>query len=300
MQVIPADVTQAGAHRPAIRPSTSSPSRAAERGPRLEAGTTAEGDVGAPIRSVSRALSVLQAINRGKSLTLTEIAEASHVPYPTAYRLVQTLVLEGMIEREPSRKRYRPTALVETLSHGFHGHGALVAAARPHMSAFTRALGWPLSLTTHVGNSMVLRHSTHAETSLTFNAYHPGYALPILGCAAGLAYLGFVSDEERDGILDSLRYRADRQTEHMLCLIRDEDLLEQVRADAHATCVFNRHTENPGKTSSISVPVRRDGQVVGALTVAFFASAMSIDEGVRRLLGKLTDCAEAICSDLPA
>lgn len=259
-----------------------------------------EPDRGIPIRSISRALSVLQAVNRGRSLTMMEIAQASGVPYPTACRIVQTLLHEGMIERETTRKRYQPTALVETLAHGFQGHGALVRAAHPHMTTLTRDFGWPLSLTTHVGSSMVLRESTHAQTSLTFNAYFPGFAMPILACAAGLVYLAYADAEERDGILDTLRYKADTETEHMLQFTREGGLLEGVRSSGYAARGFNRFTQNPGKTSSLAVPIFDKGQIAGALTVAFFASALTIQEAIKKLLPKLVHCAEQISADLGA
>src|SRR3546814_3186776 len=94
---------------------------------------------------------------------MMEIARASAVPYPTACRIVQTLLHEGLVERESARKRYQPTALVQTLAHGFQGHGALVEATRPHIAALTRDIGWPISLTTHVGSSMVIRDSRSEE-----------------------------------------------------------------------------------------------------------------------------------------
>ena len=47
---------------------------------------------GVPIRSLSRGIAVLQAINRGGTISMMEIARTSNVPYPTACRLVQTLV----------------------------------------------------------------------------------------------------------------------------------------------------------------------------------------------------------------
>jgi IclR family mhp operon transcriptional activator len=124
---------------------------------------------GVPIRSLSRGIAVLQAINRGNSLSMTEIARTSEVPYPTACRIVQTLVYEGLIEREPARKRYRPTSLTQTLAYGFQGDAHLVEVARAHLVELTRTLGWPVSLSTHVGHSMVIRDSTHSLTALTFN-----------------------------------------------------------------------------------------------------------------------------------
>ncbi|MBB5708651.1 helix-turn-helix domain-containing protein [Sphingopyxis panaciterrulae] len=253
---------------------------------------------GIPIRSISRAIAVLQAINRGGSLTMMEIARASAVPYPTACRIVQTLLHEGLVERESARKRYQPTALVQTLAHGFQGHGALVEATRPHIAALTRDIGWPISLTTHVGSSMVIRDSTHAQTSLTFNAYYPGYAVPILDCAAGHVYLAYAREEERESLLDSLARLGDRDTHHMLQLVREGGVIETVRASGHAARGFNRFTQNPGKTSSIAVPLFRDDAIAGALTLAFFSSAIQIDEAIRQFLPKLQACAAAITEDL--
>ncbi len=255
-------------------------------------------DRGIPIRSISRAISVLQAINRGGSLTMMEIAQASAVPYPTACRIVQTLQHEGLIERESSRKRYQPTALVQTLAHGFQGHGALVNATRPHIAKLTRDIGWPISLTTHVGASMVIRDSTHSQTSLTFNTYFPGYAMPILACAAGLVYLAFAPTEERDTVLDSLSYLEDEETRHMLQLAREGGLLDAVRSSGHAARGFNRFTQNPGKTSSIAVPVFENGVIVGALTVAFFSSTIQIRDAIKQFLPKLQACSAAITVDL--
>ena len=79
---------------------------------------------GVPIRAITRGLAVLQAVNQHGSLTMMEIAQSSKVPYPTACRIVQTLVHEGMLEREPGRKTYRATSSVLTLASGFMGGGA--------------------------------------------------------------------------------------------------------------------------------------------------------------------------------
>lgn len=260
--------------------------------------TDKDTDRGIPIRSISRAIAVLQAINRGRSLTMMEIAQASAVPYPTACRIVQTLLHEGLIEREASRKRYHPTALCETLAHGFQGHGALVQATQPHINALTREIGWPISFTTHVGASMVLRASTHAQTSLTFNAYFPGYAMPILACAAGLVYLAFADPTESESVLASLSYLEDTESRHMLQLAREGGLIETVRRSGYAARGFNRFTQNPGKTSSFAVPLFQGGQIAGALTIAFFASAIEMKNAVKELLPKLQACSAAITRDL--
>ena len=146
---------------------------------------------GVPIRAVSRSIAVLQAINHHGGLSMMQIAHEIGVPYATAMRIVQTLIVEGLIEREPDRKRYRPTVLVHTLSHGFQTEDRLVATARPHLTALTRKVSWPVALSTRVGQTMMVRASTHSLTSLTFTKLYPGHTRPILECAAGRAHLAF-------------------------------------------------------------------------------------------------------------
>jgi IclR family mhp operon transcriptional activator len=229
---------------------------------------------GVPIRSLQRGLAVLQAVNRGGSLTMMEIARASVVPYPTACRIVQTLQVEGLIEQEPTRKRYRPTGLVQTLSHGYQDHTRLVQIARPHIVELTRRVIWPISLSTHVGASMVIRDSTHSLTSLTFNHYFPGYSIPILECASGLVYLAYMDEQERSGILASLKRLPERVSIHILQQIEHGSLISDVIDQGYASRWNNSFTRNPGKTSSIAVPIMDNGHVCGALTLGFFSTAM--------------------------
>jgi len=254
---------------------------------------------GVPIRSLSRGLAVLQAINRGRSLSMMEIARSSDVPYPTACRIVQTLLHEGIIEREPSRKRYRPTALVQTLAHGFQGDAELVAAARPYIEALTRKVAWPVSLATHVGHSMVIRDSTHALTALTFNQYYPGYAMPVLESAAGLAYLSFIPAESRQLILATLKLLPQQTNMHVVDLFENGSLADDIVRDGYATRGFNRFTRNPGKTSSIAVPLLsgKDG-VRGTLSLIFFSSSASMSMAVKQFANPLKECAAAIADSL--
>jgi IclR family mhp operon transcriptional activator len=255
---------------------------------------------GVPIRSISRCISVLQAINRAGDLSLMEIAKRAKVPYPTACRIVQTLLHEKLIEREPTRKHYRPTALVQSLSNGFQIHSQLVAVAREPIVALTRLHGWPVSLATRVGPSMVIRDSTHALTSRTFNNYYPGYTLPILECAAGKAYLAHADDDEREMIIQEIRASGDTWDHLTMRLLESGSLLEDIRKAGYAVKGRNRFTETPGKTSSIARPVFGPHGVVGSIVLIFFSSAMKLDDAVARYDDDLRRTAEAISAALKA
>jgi IclR family mhp operon transcriptional activator len=250
------------------------------------------------VRAISRGLAVLQAVNRGGSITMMEICRGAGIPYPTACRIVQTLIDEGMIEREPSRKRYRPTALVRTLSFGYQEDGDLVTVARPHIVALTNKLAWPVSVTTRVGPMMMVRDSTHRLTSLTLHNYFPGFTLPIIECSTGKAYLAFCDEDERIGVLQGLR-QLDGPAERMAVLLTSsERMLQEIRARGFATQARNAYTATPGKTSSIAVPLFHHDRVIGALALIFFASAVSMAEAEGRFVAALQETARAISADL--
>ena len=241
---------------------------------------------GIPIRSISRALKILQIVNRAGSICLMDIARESGLPYPSACRIVQTLVHEGMIEREKSRKNYRPAPSVQSLSYGYQDDDELVRVARPFIEDLTREIVWPVSLVTRIGNQMVLRDSTHAMTSLTFAQYYPGYSLPIAYCADGKAYLAALPKDELDLICLNLGPRIPVPGDPN-CVLDPLDDLDQVRDQGYAIVERVQHTVTPGRTSCISVPIHRNGRVAGAVTIAFFAKTMTQNKAKESLLGPL-------------
>ena len=240
---------------------------------------------GVPIRVISRTLEVLKALNRGRSLTLTEISQSCHLPYPTVIRIVQSLVYEGIVEMEPHRKAYRPTALAQTLSYGYQDENAFAAKARTSIVDLTNKIGWPVAILTRVGESMVIRDSTHSLTTMTFSNYYPGFAMPIWATASGKVHLAYCEDDERDRIINNLQLKHQNDIDTALLdkkLLND--LIVHIRDVGYAALSRNQHTVNPGKTSSIAVPLYRHGDYFAAMTIAFFASAMKPDDAVAKYL----------------
>jgi IclR family transcriptional regulator, mhp operon transcriptional activator len=247
---------------------------------------------GVPIRSISRSISVLQAINRHGSLSMIAIARQSAVPYPTACRIVQTLIHEGLIEQEPARKRYRATALVQSLSHGFQHEGELVNAAADAIRALTREVGWPVSLAVRVGTRMVVRDSTHNQTSLTYERYYPGFTLPLLGCASGRLCLAHMAPEELDNVMRWLSLAGEDTSP--IQLHAAVDTLQKIREQGYAAQGWGQYNLTPGKTSSIAVPIMREGRFEAALTLIYFAAAMKQPQAIERYLDTMKVCAAQI------
>jgi IclR family mhp operon transcriptional activator len=241
---------------------------------------------GFKIRAISRSIAVLQAINRHGSLSMIAIAEQSRVPYPTAVRIVQTFITEGLIEREPSRKWYRATALVQSLSSGYQKHNALVDVSRPHLSAITREIGWPVSLAARIGARMVILDSTSAETSLTFEHHYPGFTIPLLGGAAGRLCFAHMEPEDSAMVLRSWEVSGQHEGE---TLPPSEAATQAIRDQGYACLGMT-----PGRTASIAVPIFAHGRFAAALTLIYFAAAMPQQQAIDRYQLLLADRAEAI------
>ncbi|MDZ5649456.1 helix-turn-helix domain-containing protein [Nitrospirillum sp. BR 11828] len=261
---------------------------------RLEEGRAEGGtDRGVPIRAISRAIAVLKAINRHGSLTMMDIARAAGLPYPTTCRLVQTLIFEGLVEQEPDRKQYRPTALVQSLAYGFQQDDRLVEVARPHILALTRRIGWPVSIAMRVGAAMVLRDSTHAKTPLTFDHYYPGFTVPLLESASGKLSLAHAPAEERRALLAWMEAAGAVAPAYLRAAATLVDVT-RIRRQGYAVQDLNHHNLTPGKTSSIAVPIFLGDQFKAAMTLIFFASSMDMGAALDRYLGDLRATAQAI------
>ena len=255
-------------------------------------------DADGSIRAISRGLSVLKVINRKGSANLTEISRETEIPYPTVCRIVTTLLQEEMIEREPNRKRYRPAAMVQSLAVGYQQENSLVTLARQTLEQLCLELVWPISLATRIGSCMALLDSTHHMTSLTLSHYYPGFTMPITECATGRAYLAYCDQETREQILNNLKTVEFMAHGHINPARYDEPFWQAVRDKGYAVQAHNRFSSDPGKTSSIAVPILSNGIIVASIAVIFFRSSLSLDEAELSFVDKLTQAGREISKKL--
>ncbi len=250
---------------------------------------------GVPVRSISRSIAVLQCLTRDSSPSLMDIARVAKVPYPTASRIVQTLIHEGLVEFEPARKRYHATCKVEALAAGYREDDRLIDAARPHLARLTQRIGWPVTLSSAVGTSIIVRACTHELSALTFSHYYRGDSFPLLECAPGHVHLAYSDDSTREWLLHALAQQHRRSV--ALEMFSSGRLLRRILEDGYAACDRTQHTKDPGKTSTFSLPLMCGKGKLAHLSVNFFASAMSLQEGVQRYLAITREVAADIVAE---
>lgn len=234
------------------------------------------------IGPVTRALTVLEALNRRPCTSLQVLNNETGLPKATLVRLLNALRAAGYAEQISSSLGYRVTARVAELAAGFRFRDRVVDAAMLPMQRFTRQHRWPLYLATLEGGTIQVRYSTIADSPLSTEPAAFNRSFPILPSAMGRVYLAFCPDVERSMILRALatsrraENRPARDRKRLLVALRD------IRQQGYAITPPNR-----SRYLGLAVPVMRDDDVLACLSLRFLRRALSLPEAVDRYLGDL-------------
>ncbi|MCL4776088.1 MAG: helix-turn-helix domain-containing protein [Gammaproteobacteria bacterium] len=241
-----------------------------------------------PIRALQRGLEVLQVLNLQNGATVSEVAAAIDLPRTTTYRILETLCTAGYAYRAASDERYRLTIMVRGLSDGFDDEAWVTQIARPYIYDLCNEFVWPIAVATLSGTSMLVRQTTDHRSPLAIEKRGPGFRVPILASASGMAYLAFCPEEQRNAILDILaksRHEEDKPARNRK---KVHEALAEVRRRGFAT---NRRARRVSDEISLSVPVMAGDRLLAALTVRFACTAVAEAEGIQRFVPRLRSTA---------
>lgn len=241
------------------------------------------------IGPVTRALVVLEALNRRPCTSLRVLHSETGLPKATLVRLLHSLRAAGYAEQVSSSLGYRVTARVVQLSAGFRFRDRVVDAAILPMQQFTHEHRWPLYLGTLEGGTIQVRHSTIADSPLSTEPGAFNQTFPILSSALGRVYLAFCPDAERTMILRALATSRRRENRPARDTRRLLVSLQEIRRHGYTFTPPNR-----SRYLGLAVPVMHDGDVLACLSLRFLRRALSVEEAIDRYLGGLQRTAHSI------
>jgi IclR family mhp operon transcriptional activator len=236
------------------------------------------------IEPVARSFTILEALSRRPHATIAALADETALPRPTVVRLLKTLSELGYATQVSRTAGYRLTDKVLGLAQGIRFVDHLVDVAAPHMSRFTKKYGWPLYLGTISDRAITIRHSTAAESPMSFERSALQKKSPILSSALGRAWLAFCAADERRAVLQHLGVEPDAELAAQFA---------HIRRDGYSFTVLPR----TGRLQGIGVAIRRRHRVMGCLSMRFIRSAMSEQEAGARYGDPLNALAAAIAAD---
>lgn len=249
------------------------------------------------VRAVERAMRILQELNLQPYTSIARLHARTGLPKPTLVRILKTLEDAGYVENDPRLGGYQVSALVSSLSSGFHKEPMVVEAGRAWAIAVTRKHQWPVSISLLDRDAVIVRFSTVPDSSMSPFHATVNMRLPLITRGMGLAYLAFTPEEEFQLIVDMLRNSNDPEdvmAHHPKELMR---LVEHVRKVGYATRAG--HVE-PKNSNTIAVPIlNSDGRVMASLGLTYFSSAFkSQAEACERYAPVLKSAASEISQDL--
>jgi len=244
-----------------------------------------------PIRSLNRGLEILTQLNLLERAAINTLANTVHLPRTTTYRILETLRAAGYVDRDPHDDCYRPTIRVRALSDGFGDEAMVAHIAKPHLAALGVEIVWPVAVATPSGAAMMIRETTDRESPLALEQHGAGVRVPMLGSAAGRAYLAFCETPQRDALLELLS----RSTlpEDRVARNRNEvdRLLNETRTQGFGMAHRARRVS---EETSLAIPVRAKDRIMATVTVRYAATAVPLRTAVEQFLPKMRQVAQKI------
>lgn len=243
------------------------------------------------VSTLARGLQILRAFDESHvALSLTDLVARTGLEKSAVQRMAHTLHQEGMLDRDPKSRLFRPSHAWLELAYAYYWSDPLIARALPKLIEFSQAKGETINLAQISGDHII--YSLRLPNQRThFAASIVGRRLPALNTAAGRVMLSTRSDEDialacatwplgqgtprtlmdRDAIRASIL----KAREDGYCLTRDQVMLNEI---------------------SLAAPVRggTDGEAHAAVQISI--SGITFDEAqvLEKFLPNLLDTAAGI------
>jgi IclR family mhp operon transcriptional activator len=236
-------------------------------------------------------LDVLTELNRLERAAINTLANAVELPRTTTYRILETLRLAGYVERDPHDDCYRPTIMVRALSDGFDDEAMVAHIAKPHLAALCTQIVWPVAIATPSGATMMIREATDHQSPLALEQYGAGVRVPMLGSAAGRAYLAYCAPAQREALIEQLSRSSAPEDRLARSRQEVERILTETRNQGYGIAQRARRVS---EETSLAIPLRIKDRTLATMTVRYAATAVTLRSAIEQFLPKMREVAQKI------
>ncbi|NYE26170.1 IclR family transcriptional regulator [Pigmentiphaga litoralis] len=159
-----------------------------------------------PVNALERGFAVLECFAAaGRPLGNGDVAQATGIPRPTAYRLISTLVALGQLRPCPDSDKYELAAGVVRLAQSFLGKIDARRWVRPHLVALAEACSASAFLALRDGKDVLVVEAARARSAVAYLGADVGTRMSLATSALGRAWLAGVDATTRDAVLAELQ-----------------------------------------------------------------------------------------------
>ena len=169
---------------------------------------------------------------------------------------------------------------------------ALVAhIAKPLLATLGAQIVWPVAVATPSGSTMMIRETTDRQSPLALEQYSAGVRVPMLGSAAGRAYLAFCPAPQREAMLELLARSSLPEDRVARNRTEVERLLNETRGQGFGMAQRARRVS---EETSLAIPVRAKNRILATVTVRYAATAVPLRTAIDQFLPKMREVAQKI------
>lgn len=214
------------------------------------------------VRSVDRAVSIMEILARDGWSGVTEIARELEVHKSTVFRLVSTLEERGIVEQHPGTQKYRLGFAMARLANGVRGEVDLGELARPACQQLSADIEEAVNVAVYQDGDVVSIEQVNLSNSLVTVDW-VGERHPLHATASGKVFLAFGARELLDRHLRRPLVSATPRT------ITDPDRLRHHLDEARRKGYAWTIGELELGLNAAAAPVRRsDGSVAAAIVTS--------------------------------
>ena len=215
------------------------------------------------VRSVRRAIRILEAFRERSSHTVTELARALKLPKSSVYELVSTLAAEGLVTKEDSTSRYRLGLRLVELARAADQDLEVRQVARPLIEKLRDELNETVQLTVLDGEQILYIDGCESSRQLrTF--FQPGDRAPLHCTALGKAILANLPARDKERFLRRKGLRAFTPS-----TVTDPEALRSELARTAARGYSVDDMEHEEGVRCVGAPIRdREGRAVASISAS--------------------------------
>lgn len=242
------------------------------------------------VGSLAKGLRLLRAFDEAHSaLSLAELAQRTGLDKSGTQRLANTLHIEGMLDKDPVTRRFRPSHAWLQMAYAYYWSDPLIGQAMPKLISLSQDLGETVNLAEISGDHIIYVSRLPCKRTY-FAATIIGRRLPALSTSAGRAMLAtFPEDERRHAIATWPITQFTPNT--TLDRAQIATSVAEATREGFAITTGQMILNEIGVASPI---IGHDGRAQAAVQCSVSAHTWSRDRIIAEILPKLQDTANAI------
>lgn len=227
-------------------------------------------------------------------LTLLQIMEKTDLPKTSAYRMAESLLELGFLEKDQTGS-YRLGLIFLTLGNLVAERLDIRSIALPYMKELRDATGEAVNLVIRDGNEAV--YIEKADTKEHVRVYTQiGRRAPLYGGACPRVLLSFIDGEKRDKLIDSFKF-----IPYAKGTPKDKDELKRLVKETREKGWALSHSELENHSSAVAAPIfNHKGDVVASISLVGPEVRFCDETHVNKMITRLTKATRLISAELGA